>query len=113
MSRRRWFQFEVAGFLLRTALSLFLMIQDFPDDEGTRMAPCLVIVAAEGDETIEHDIAGVHIDNVEFCPLHQRAELMKAADQEIAGTRRLRLAEQLIELDVANRTGAWRAIEDA
>src|SRR5579863_907442 len=55
--------------------SAFLMIQDLPDDEGFRMAPGLVIVAAEGDETIEDDIAGLHLNNVEFCPLHERAEL--------------------------------------
>jgi hypothetical protein len=37
--------------------------------------------------------------------------LVKAADQEIGGAGRLRLSEQLIELDVANRTGARRTIE--
>ena len=112
MSRGRWFQFDIAGFFLRTAaVSLFLMIQDFPDDEGFRMAPGLVVVASKGHQAIERDIAGLHIDNVEFRPLHQRADLVEAADQEIAGARRLRLFEQSIDLDVADRTGAWRTIE--
>ena len=77
------------------------------------MAPGLVVVAAEGNEAIEDDVAGLHINNVEFGPLHQRAELMKAADQEIGGAGRLRLVELLIRIDVANRTGARRAIENA
>ncbi len=92
--------------------SAFLVIQDFPDNEGFRMAPGLIVVAAEGDEAIEYDIAGFHLNNVEFRPLHQRAELVKAADQEIGGVGRLRLVEQLIRIDVANRTGIWRTIED-
>ena len=54
------------------------MIQDLPDDEGFGVAPCLVIVAAEGDEPIENDIAGFHINNIEFCPLHERAKLVNA-----------------------------------
>src|ERR1700722_5904180 len=87
------------------------MIQDFAHDERFRVAPGLVVVAAEGEETIEHDIAGLDLNKVEFCPLHQRADLVKAADQEIAGAGRLRLVEQLIRFDVANRTGVWRAIK--
>ena len=87
------------------------MIEDFPDDERFRVAPGLVVVAAERDETIEDDIAGPHIDNVEFRPLHQRAEFMKAADQEISGAGGLRLVEQLAWIDVANRTGIWRTIK--
>ena len=87
------------------------MVQDFPDNEGFRMAPGLVVVAAEGNEAIEDDIAGLHINNVEFGPLHQRAELMKAADQVIGGAGRLRLVEQLIRIDVANRTGVRRTIK--
>ena len=75
------------------------------------VAPGLVVVAAEGDEAIEDDVSRFHVDNVEFRPLHQRAHLVKAADQEIAGAGRLRLAEQLIRVDVANRTGVRRAIE--
>ena len=52
-----------------------------------RVAPGLVVVAAEGDETIEHDFPRLHVDDVEFRPLHQRAHLVKAADQEIARRR--------------------------
>jgi hypothetical protein len=92
--------------------SPFLMIQDFPDDEGFRVQPGLVVVAAEGDETIEHDIPRLRLDKVDFCPLHERAHLVKAADQQIFGAGRLRLAEQLIRGDVANRTGIWWTIED-
>jgi hypothetical protein len=87
------------------------MIQNFPDDEGFRVAPGRIVVTAESDETIENDLAGFHIDNVEFCPLHERAELVKAADQEIGGAGRLRLVEQPIRVDVANRTGVRRAIK--
>jgi hypothetical protein len=36
---------------------------------------------------------------------------VKAADQEIFGAGRLRLVEQLIGDDIANRTGVWRTIE--
>jgi hypothetical protein len=87
------------------------MIQDLPDDEGFGVAPGLIIVASEGNETIENDVSRFHIDNVEFCPLHERAELVKTADQQIGSVGRLRLAEQLIGIDVANRTGVWRTIE--
>ena len=82
--------------MFRPVHLLFLVVEDFPDNEGFRVAPGLVVVAAESDETIEDDIAGLHIDNVEFCPLHERAELMKAADQEISGAGGLRLVEQLV-----------------
>src|ERR1700722_6236347 len=91
--------------------SRLLVIENLPDDEGFRVAPGLVVVAAEGDETIEDDIPRLYIDDVEFCPLHERAQLVKAADQEIGGASRLRLAEQLICIDIADRTGVWRAIE--
>ena len=87
------------------------MIEDFPDDEGFRVGPGLVVVAPEGDKTVENDVAGFHIDDVNFRPLHQRADLVKAADQEIAGAGRLRLVKQLICIDVANRTGVWRTLE--
>src|SRR5450759_5258178 len=97
----------------KRSASLFFVIEDFPDDEGFRMAPGLVVVAAEGDETIEDDIAGFHLHNVDFCPLHQRADLMKAANQEISGAGRLRLVDQLICINVANRTGIWRTIKGA
>src|ERR1019366_7667287 len=97
----------------KRSVSLFFVIEDFPDDEGFRMAPDLVVVAAEGDETIEDDIAGFHLNDVDFCPLHQRADLMKAANQEISGAGRLRLVEQLICTNVANRTGIWRTIKGA
>src|SRR5450755_3132998 len=58
--------------------SLFLMIQDLPDDEGFGVVPGRVVVTAEGDETIENDLPRFDIDNVDFRPLHQRAELVKA-----------------------------------
>src|SRR5580704_4131343 len=95
----------------RTSALRLLMIQDFADDEGFRVAPRHVVVAAEGDEPIENDIPRFHIDNVEFGPLHECAELMKAADQEIAGAGGLRLAKQLIRVDVAGRAGIWRTLE--
>ena len=105
---KRW----VSQALRRMAsTSAILMIQDFPNDEGFRVAPGLVVVAAEGDEAIENDVARFHLDKVEFCPLHECTHLVKAADQEIAGAGRLRLAEQLIYVDVADRTGVWRAIK--
>src|SRR5882724_2547429 len=87
------------------------MIQDLADDEGFRVAPGLVVVAAEGDETIEDDIARFDIDKINLCPLNERAHLVKAADQEIFGAGRLRLGEQLIRFDIADRTGVGRAIE--
>src|SRR6202021_1500589 len=87
------------------------MGQNFPGDEGFRVTPGDVIVAAEGDETVEYDIVRFHIDNVEFGPLHESAELMKTADQEIAGAGGLRLAKQLIRVDVAGRAGIWRTLE--
>ena len=96
---------------LARSASLSLMVQDLADNEGFRVAPGLVVVAAKSDETIENDIPGFHIDNVEFCPLHKRAELVKAADQEIAGAGRLRLVEQLTWIDVANRTGVWWTVK--
>ena len=91
--------------------SPLLVIQDLPDDERFRVAPGLVVVAAEGNETIENDIPRLYIDNVEFCPLHQRAELVEAADQQIAGAGRLSLVEQLTGFDIANRTGVRRTIQ--
>src|SRR6185437_8092427 len=91
--------------------SLLLMIQDLLDDEGFRVAPGLVVVAAEGDETVENHVAGFDVDDVEFRPLHQRADLVKACDQEIAGAGRFGLVEQSFYLDVANRTGVRRTVE--
>ena len=85
-----------------TTTSRFLVIQDFLDDEGFRVAPGPIVVAAKGDRTIENDVARFHVDTVEFCPLHERAQLMKAADQEIGGAGRLRLSEQLIRIDFAH-----------
>ena len=54
-----------------------LAIHDFADDEGFRAPPGLVVVAAEGDETIEHHGSRLDVDDVEFRPLHQRAHLVK------------------------------------
>jgi hypothetical protein len=88
------------------------VIQDFPDDEGFGVAPGLVVVAAEGHQFIEDNIAGFHVDDVELCPLYERAHLVEARDQQIAGACRLRLVKQLSGFDVADRTGAWRTIED-
>jgi hypothetical protein len=78
------------------------MIQNFTKDEGFCVAPGLVVVAAEGNEAIENDAPRFHVDDIEFCPLYERAELVKAANQKIGGTDRLRLAEQLIRIDVAD-----------
>src|SRR5205807_8608574 len=45
------------------AVSLSLMIQDLADDEGFRVAPGLVVVAAKRDETIENDVPRLYVDN--------------------------------------------------
>src|ERR1700732_4875589 len=74
--------FRSAGVRRRFRPSGFLMIQDFADDEGFRVAPGLVVVAAESDKTIEHDVARFHIDDIELGPMHERAHLVKAADQQ-------------------------------
>src|SRR6185437_3696655 len=95
----------------RRAASPLLMIEDFPDHESFRVAPSLVVVTAERNETIENDVARLDVDNVELGPLHERADLVKAADQKIAGASRLSLVEQLICIDVADRTGIWRTIK--
>ena len=60
---------------------------------------------------IEHDLPRFHVDDVEFRLLHQRAHLVKAANQQMGGAGLLRLAEQLTVIDVAHRTGVGRTLE--
>src|SRR3954447_19212377 len=83
--------------------SPFAVIEDLPGKEGFRPAPGRIVVAAEADIAIEHDFPRLHVDDVEFRLLYQRAHLVKAADQQMGGTGLLRFAQQLTVMDVAHR----------
>src|ERR1700751_6119351 len=48
--------------------------------EALRPLPCLVIVAAEREELLEHVALGCCIDGSSLRQLYKRAHLMKAAD---------------------------------
>src|SRR6516165_6410729 len=50
--------------------------------EALRPLPCLVIVAAEREELLEHDALGCCIDGGSPRHLHQRADLLNAADDQ-------------------------------
>src|SRR6266849_3113754 len=56
--------------------------RDLADDKNFGAAPGLVGVAAKGEQPVEQDALGLWVDRLDLRPLHQRAHLVNAADQQ-------------------------------
>src|SRR6266702_947939 len=55
---------------------------DFARYEGFGALPCLIAVAAKGEELVEDDAIGIDVDGRNLRPLDQRAHLVDAADDQ-------------------------------
>jgi hypothetical protein len=83
---RPWWHFRLSPIadarrlLLRSAFKQ--PVTELLRHEALRPLPSLVIVAAEREELFEHDALGSCIDGSRLRPLHERAHLMKAADDQ-------------------------------
>src|SRR5216683_93394 len=56
--------------------------RDLVDDKNFGAAPGVIGVAAKGEQPVEQDALGLWVDRLDLRPLHQRAHLVDAADQQ-------------------------------
>src|SRR6266851_4806088 len=56
--------------------------RDLADDKNFGAAPGVIGVAAKGEQPVEQDALRLWVDRLDLRPLHQRAHLVDAADQQ-------------------------------
>jgi hypothetical protein len=75
------------------------LLQNVARQKRLRTLPCRVVIATERQQTVEHHLPQADVDDFHPGPLHERAHLVDAADENIGraslarfGSKRVRRA---------------------